>query len=113
VTRTWPVNGKFSKPQREIYQLLLNIQKKCINMCTVKSGNSLNLIHQRFLDTLAHELSKVLGRQLSWMETNDICPHHIGHYMGMDVHDTEDVLRSLPLKEGMVITIGIYYFYFH
>ncbi|OUM68659.1 hypothetical protein PIROE2DRAFT_57974 [Piromyces sp. E2] len=106
VTRTWPVNGKFSKPQREVYQLLLDIQKRCINMCTVKSGKSLNQIHQRFLDILAHDLSKLFGRHLSWMETNDICPHHIGHYMGMDVHDTEDVSRSLPLKEGMVITIG-------
>ncbi|ORX41482.1 Creatinase/aminopeptidase [Piromyces finnis] len=110
VTRTWPVNGTFSKPQRKIYQLLLDIQKMCINMCTVKSGNTLNRIHQRFLDILAKELSKVFNRQVSWMETNDICPHHIGHYMGMDVHDTEDISRSLPLKEGMVITIepGIY-----
>jgi len=110
VTRTWPVSGKFTEPQREIYQLLLDIQKKCINMCTVTSGNTLNQIHQRFIDLLAQELSKVFNRQLSWMETNDICPHHIGHYMGLDVHDTEDVSRSLPLKKGMVITIepGIY-----
>ncbi|ORX68083.1 Creatinase/aminopeptidase [Anaeromyces robustus] len=110
VTRTWPVNGKFSKPQKELYQLLLNIQKKCINMCTVKSGKTLNQIHQRFIDILAKELSKVFNRQLSWMEANDICPHHISHYMGMDVHDTEDVSRSLPLKKGMVVTIepGLY-----
>jgi len=110
VTRTWPVNGKFTKPQREIYQLLLDIQKKCINMCTVKSGTTLNQIHQRFIDLLAKELSNIFHRQLSWMETNDICPHHIGHYMGLDVHDTEGISRSIPLKEGMVITIepGIY-----
>jgi len=110
ITRTWPVNGKFSKPQREMYQLLLDIQKQCINMCTVKSGKTLNQIHQQFIDILARELSKIFNRQLSWMETNDICPHHISHYMGMDVHDTEDVSRSIPLKKGMVVTIepGIY-----
>jgi len=36
-------------------------------MCTVKSGNTLNQIHQRFIDLLAQELSKVFNRQLSWM----------------------------------------------
>lgn len=33
------------------------------------------------------------------------CPHHVGHYLGMDVHDTPDVSRSQPLQPGMVITI--------
>jgi len=36
-------------------------------MCTVKSGKTLNQIHQEFIDMLARELSKVFNRQLSWM----------------------------------------------
>lgn len=33
------------------------------------------------------------------------CPHHVGHYLGMDVHDTPDLSRSQPLQPGMAITI--------
>lgn len=33
------------------------------------------------------------------------CPHHVGHYLGMDVHDTPELSRSQPLQPGMVITI--------
>lgn len=32
ITRTWPVNGKFTDPQRELYQVVLNVQKKCIKV---------------------------------------------------------------------------------
>lgn len=110
VTRTWPVNGKFSEPQKELYQIILNIQKKCINMCTEKSRNTLNKIHQHFIDLLVKDLSKLFNRQITWIEANELCPHHISHYMGMDVHDTEEISRSIPLKKGMVVTMepGIY-----
>ena len=39
-----------------------------------------------------------------------LCPHHIGHHLGMDVHDVSCVGKNLPLSEGMVITIepGLY-----
>ncbi|KAI4887936.1 hypothetical protein NFI96_007336, partial [Prochilodus magdalenae] len=33
------------------------------------------------------------------------CPHHVGHYLGMDVHDTPELSRSQPLQPGMAITI--------
>lgn len=33
------------------------------------------------------------------------CPHHVGHYVGMDVHDTPELSRSQPLQPGMAITI--------
>lgn len=33
------------------------------------------------------------------------CPHHVSHYLGMDVHDTDEIPRNLCLQPGMVITI--------
>ena len=37
ITRTWPVNGKFTEPQRELYELVLRVQKKCITVSTAES----------------------------------------------------------------------------
>jgi Xaa-Pro aminopeptidase len=34
-----------------------------------------------------------------------VCPHHVSHYLGIDVHDTDKVKRNIPLETGMVITI--------
>jgi len=43
----------------------------------------------------------------------EFCPHHVSHYLGMDVHDTDDIKRSIKLCPGMVITVepGIILFY--
>jgi len=35
----------------------------------------------------------------------EFCPHHVSHYLGMDVHDTDDINRSIKLCPGMVITV--------
>lgn len=45
-----------------------------------------------------------------WKVVKRLCPHHVGHYLGMDVHDSESVSKNLSLQEGMVITVepGIY-----
>lgn len=43
-------------------------------------------------------------------EMNELYPHHVSHYLGLDVHDTPSISRSAPLREGMVVTVepGIY-----
>ena len=35
----------------------------------------------------------------------EFCPHHVSHYLGMDVHDTDDIKRSIKLCPGMVVTV--------
>lgn len=47
---------------------------------------------------------------LSLKAASSFCPHHLGHYLGMDVHDTHLVGRGLGLQPGMIITVepGLY-----
>ncbi|XP_077025063.1 xaa-Pro aminopeptidase 3 isoform X3 [Tamandua tetradactyla] len=113
ITRTWPVNGRFTAPQAELYENVLEIQRACLTLCF--PGSSLENIYTMML-TLVGQKLKELGILKNIKGNNAFkfarkyCPHHVGHYLGMDVHDTPDIPRSLPLQPGMVITIepGIY-----
>ncbi|XP_053438666.1 xaa-Pro aminopeptidase 3 isoform X2 [Nycticebus coucang] len=113
ITRTWPVSGRFTAPQAELYEAVLEIQKACLTLCS--PGTSLDNIYSMMLKLIGQKL-KELGIMKNVKENNGFkaarkyCPHHVGHYLGMDVHDTPDMPRSLPLQPGMVITIepGIY-----
>ncbi|CAG8460956.1 4941_t:CDS:2 [Paraglomus occultum] len=110
ITRTWPVNGKFTGPQRELYEVVLKVNRECIKLCTEKHGISLNGIHDLSLKLMNEELAQ-LGFRLSEGELDrTLYPHHVGHYLGLDVHDTPDLDRSRKLKKGMVVTIepGLY-----
>jgi len=114
ITRTWPVSGRFSQAQRDLYEAVLSVQTELITMCSALPT----------LDSLFHAMCSLLGRRLqelgvlSSRSTEDelsraaysFCPHHVSHYLGMDVHDTALIPRSIPLEPGMVITIepGIY-----
>ncbi|XP_072724549.1 xaa-Pro aminopeptidase 3 isoform X1 [Ciconia boyciana] len=114
ITRTWPVNGRFTKPQAELYQAVLDIQKSCLSLCS--PGVSLENIYSLMLSLIGQKLKELGILKSSITESHffnavrKYCPHHVGHYLGMDVHDTPDISRSLPLQPGMVITIepGIY-----
>lgn len=52
----------------------------------------------------------MFDRKVTSTEMNTLYPHHLSHYIGMDVHDTGDISRSLPLVNGMAVTIepGLY-----
>eukprot|EP00842_Homolaphlyctis_polyrhiza_P003567 jgi/Hompol1/4210/HPOL_003517-RA len=110
VTRTWPVNGKFSEPQRQLYQILLHVQKYMISQCNEKSNTSLNQLHNESFFMLKDGLTRLFGRSIGHSEMETLYPHHLGHWLGMDVHDTASISRNTVLKEGMVVTIepGIY-----
>ena len=109
ITRTWPINGKFSEPQRKLYSAVLKIQKDLIKKCIVGS-TTLNILQQDTFMMIRRELSILFNRNISTREMDRIYPHHVGHYIGLDVHDTPNISRGRKLQEGFCITIepGVY-----
>lgn len=110
ISRTWPVNGKFTQPQRDLYEAVLETEKQCIQQCTVESGMSLYDLHVYSEAKLRENLAN-MGLKLSANDLRVVYPHMIGHQLGLDVHDI-----SLPnsatqrLRANQVITIepGVY-----
>jgi len=94
ITRTVPVNGKFSPEQRRIYQLVLKAQTEAFNH--LKPG-----MHFEDLDAIARKVITDAGY-------GDYFIHGLGHFVGLDVHDAGAYHE--PLEPGMVITLepGIY-----
>lgn len=136
-TRTVPVGGKFSQRQRDIYEIVLEANVKAIE--AIKPGVTFKSIHMLAITTIGEGL-KELGLMKGNIEhaveqaaTALFMPHGLGHMMGMDVHDMEDlgenyvgyddeVKRSelfgtaylrlgKKLKPGFVLTVepGIYF----
>ena len=109
ITRTWPVNGKFSPAQRDLYQAVLNVQRSLVSMCRAEAQMSLDKLHDIAEQQLTEQLNQI-GFKLSGKDIETLFPHHLSHYIGMDVHDTVGYSRKVLLQEGHCITIepGIY-----
>ena len=119
ITRSWPVNGKFTEAQAEIYQIVLDAQLSAIDQCRV--GNAYDAPHQAARKALAEGLIRigVIKQNLEEAlgpdgELSKWYMHNTGHWLGMDVHDV-GVYRPgedpRVFEEGMVITVepGLYF----
>lgn len=104
VTRTIPVNGKFSKEQKLIYDLVYKSQEESIRRC--RPGASFQKITALSKDIINEGLVE-LGIIANANENHLYFPHGLSHHIGLDVHDKGNYDR---MKENMVITIepGIY-----
>ncbi|MEM9976301.1 MAG: aminopeptidase P family protein [Cyanobacteria bacterium P01_D01_bin.2] len=130
ITRTWPVSGKFSSTQRDLYDVVLAAHDACIEMA--KPGVEYRELHLLACRTLAAglvDLGILIGQPDNLVEQDAhalFFPHGVGHLLGLDVHDMEDLgdlagyasgrerskrfglgfLRlDRPLQTGMVVTI--------
>lgn len=109
ITRTWPVNGTFSPQQRILYEIILETQKEMI----------LKLNNMPSLEKLFREMCLFLGKRLQEIGLvpknfggdkliaagYTYCPHHVSHYLGMDVHDTAKISRNIKVQPGMIVTV--------
>ncbi|KYG71432.1 Xaa-Pro aminopeptidase [Roseivirga ehrenbergii] len=104
VTRTIPIDGKFSKEEKAIYDLVYEAQEQAIQMA--KPGVSMAEMGNLAKDIINKGLAK-LGIIESENTPNRYFPHGLSHHIGLDVHDKGP--RG-PLQENMVITVepGIY-----
>ena len=114
VTRTIPINGKFTREQREIYEAVLRAQEKTIDM--VKPGIGLSELQNHTRDFINQELLRlglITDIESGW-QTRLWMPHGTGHWLGLDVHDVGDYrwdeAKGRILEPGMVFTVepGIY-----
>ncbi len=104
ITRTFPVNGRFSPEQLIIYNLVLKAQREAIKECI--AGNAFKAAHHKATEIIADGLID-LGIIDSAESVSDYFPHGTSHYLGLDVHDAG---TRGKLKPGTVMTVepGIY-----
>jgi len=105
ITRTFPVSGKFTERQKQIYEIVLKANKETMKF--VKPGISWQELNQYAKDILASECKKIgLIKELN--EISKYYYHNVSHYLGLDVHDVG--AYNVPLQAGMVITMepGLY-----
>ena len=117
VTRTFPVNGRFSQAQRQLYEVVLAAQTAAIKK--VRPGNHWNDPHQAAVRVLTRGLVKlgILKGKPAELIRKDayrrFYMHRTGHWLGMDVHDVGDYKVGSAWRElepGMVLTVepGVY-----
>lgn len=117
ITRTFPVNGRFTPEQRAVYDLVLAAQRAAID--EVRPGRPFDAYHEAAVRTLTRGLIKLgllkgsLKSNLEAQAYRRFYMHKTGHWLGLDVHDVGDYRVDGEFRElepGMVVTVepGIY-----
>lgn len=117
ITRTFPVSGRFTEPQRNLYEVVLNAQEAAL--AVLKPGTTMPQAYRACAQVLVAglvELGILVGEVDTLIKELAFRPyfmHGLGHWLGLDVHDMGDYQvdgKPRPLEPGMVLTIepGIY-----
>ena len=118
VTRTWPINGRFSPEQRAIYEIVL--AANLAGIAQVQPGRSQRAFHEAAVRTITEGLLDIglltgsLDEQIEREGYRDFYMHGSGHWLGLDVHDAgryrDQNDYPVALAPGMVTTVepGIY-----
>ena len=117
ITRTFPINGRFTKPQKEIYDLVLKAQMECVEM--VRPGVTHDQLKQHSIKVLTEGMVELgllkgdPGELIKEKKHEKFYMHGLGHMLGIDVHDVGQYYfgkESRALEPGVVLTVepGIY-----
>lgn len=109
ITRTWPLNGRFSAPQRKLYEAVLNVQLGCLHALQTVPAISMAQLNDVSVYLTCIELDR-LGFRNAERHVHRLYPHSIGHHLGLDLHDCPTHDSNQPLQPGNVITVepGLY-----
>lgn len=105
ISRTFPLNGKFTERQKEIYNIVLKAMED--TMAVIKPGVPFAKLNETTRTSLAEGLKKI-GLIKEDSELSKYYFHGVSHYLGLDTHDVGS--REMELKPGMVLTVepGLY-----
>ena len=120
ITRTFPVNGKYTAAQREVYDVVLDVQKQCIDFTV--AGNEYHKRQEFSIELLTEGMKKLgllKGKTKELIKKKSYLKyymHGVGHFLGLDVHDAgryyldQKATTSRPFAPGMVLTVepGLY-----
>jgi Xaa-Pro aminopeptidase len=117
ITRTFPVSGRFSEPQREIYEAVLAAQVACVEM--VKPGVTMDDLNNRAIRMLTESMVRLgllagdVDKLIEEKTYRRFFMHGVGHFLGLDVHDAGRYKldgEARALTPGIVITVepGLY-----
>ena len=117
ITRTFPVDGRFTRPQRDIYDLVLKTQVSCIERA--RPGVTMDELKQHSIEMLTEGMVRLkllegeTARLIEEEKYKQFYMHGLGHFLGLDVHDVGryyDGGEPRRLEPGMVITVepGLY-----
>jgi Xaa-Pro aminopeptidase len=117
ITRTFPVNGRFSEPQKDVYEIVLAAQSTAL--AAVRPGNTWNAPHEAALRVITQglvDLKLLEGEVDGLLEKEAYKPyymHRTGHWLGLDVHDAGEYKQAgdwRALEPGMALTVepGLY-----
>jgi Xaa-Pro aminopeptidase len=117
ITRTFPISGKFSEPQAQLYQLVLDAQSAALEQ--IKPRVPWNAAHEASVEVLTKGLVKLgllkgkVDKLIKDEKYKQFYMHRIGHWLGMDVHDVGNYKINQQwrdLEVGMVLTVepGLY-----
>jgi Xaa-Pro aminopeptidase len=117
ITRTFPISGRFSEPQKQLYQLVLDAQAAAIDQ--IRPGHSWLSAHEAAVETLTKGLVFLgllkgkVKKLIKDEKYKQFYMHRTGHWLGMDVHDVGEYKVDQEwrlLEPGMVLTVepGLY-----